>query len=143
MTELSLAGSFTLICQRRLSASTGIMSNHPTDVLSKKLKQKQLYGEVINKEITQPKDFLCCAKSLQLCLTLCGPMACRPPVSSVHGDSPGKNTGVGCHALLQGILLTQELKMHLLFLLHWQAGSLPLAPLGNYYFLLKSRVLTI
>ena len=32
-----------------------------------------------------------------------------PPGSSVHGDSPGKNTGVGCHFLLQGIFLTQEL----------------------------------
>ena len=32
---------------------------------------------------------------------------CGPPSSSVHGDSPGKNTGVGCHALLQGILPTQ------------------------------------
>ena len=131
MTEFSLAGSFTLSCQRRLSASTGIMSNHPTDVLSKKLEQNQLYGEVINKETTQPKDFLCGAKSLQLCLILCDPMACRPPVSSVHGDSPGKNTGVGCHAILQGILLTQGSKMHLLFLLHWQAGSLPLAPPGK------------
>ena len=30
-------------------------------------------------------------------------MGCSPPGSSVHGDSPGKNTGVGCHALLQGI----------------------------------------
>ena len=30
-----------------------------------------------------------------------------PPGSSVHGDSPGKNTGVICHALLQGIFLTQ------------------------------------
>ena len=30
-----------------------------------------------------------------------------PPGSSVHGDSPGKNTGVGCHALLQGIFLTR------------------------------------
>ena len=29
------------------------------------------------------------------------------PGSSVHGDSPGKNTGVGCHALLQEIFLTQ------------------------------------
>ena len=29
------------------------------------------------------------------------------PGSSVHGDSPGKNTGVGCHALLQGIIPTQ------------------------------------
>ena len=33
-----------------------------------------------------------------------------PPGSSVHGDSPGKNTGVGCHALLpQGIFPTQGL----------------------------------
>jgi len=31
------------------------------------------------------------------------------PGSSVHGDSPGKNTGVGCHALPQGIFPTQEL----------------------------------
>ena len=29
-------------------------------------------------------------------------MNCSPPGSSVHGDSPGKNTGVGCHALLPG-----------------------------------------
>ena len=29
-------------------------------------------------------------------------------VASVHEDSPGKNTGVGCHAFLQGIFLTQE-----------------------------------
>ena len=43
----------------------------------------------------------------QSCLTLCHPMDCSPPGSSVHGDSPGKNTGVGCHALLQGIFLIQ------------------------------------
>ena len=46
-------------------------------------------------------------------------------------DSPGKNTGVGCHALLQGIFLTQESNLNLLHLLHWQAGSLPLVPPGN------------
>ena len=34
-------------------------------------------------------------------------MDCSPPGSSVHGDSPGKNTGVGCHAVLQGIFPTQ------------------------------------
>ena len=34
-------------------------------------------------------------------------MDCNPRVSSIHGDSPGKNTGVGCHFLLQGIFLTQ------------------------------------
>ena len=43
----------------------------------------------------------------QLCLTLCDPMDCSPPGSSVHGDSSGKNTGVGCHNLLQGIFPTQ------------------------------------
>ena len=35
-------------------------------------------------------------------------------------DSPGKNTGAGCHALLQGIFLTQGLNPRLLCLLHWQ-----------------------
>ena len=34
------------------------------------------------------------------CLTLCSPMDCGLPGSSVHEDSPGKNAGVGCHALL-------------------------------------------
>ena len=40
-------------------------------------------------------------------LTLCNPMDCSPPGPSVHGDSPGKNTGVGCQALLQGFFPTQ------------------------------------
>ena len=43
----------------------------------------------------------------QLCPTFCNPMDCSPPGSSVHGDSPNKNTGVGCHAVLQGIFPTQ------------------------------------
>ena len=43
----------------------------------------------------------------QLCPTLCDPMDCSLPDSSVHGASLGKNTGVGCHALLQGIFPTQ------------------------------------
>ena len=50
----------------------------------------------------------------QLCLTLCNPKDCSPPGSSVHGDSPGKNTGVGCHALLQGIFPNQGLSPSLL-----------------------------
>ena len=54
---------------------------------------------------------------------LCDPMDCRPLGSSVHGDSQGKNTGVGCHALLQGIFLTQGLNPGLLhyrqILYHW------------------------
>ena len=46
-------------------------------------------------------------------------------------DSPGKNTGVGCHFLLQGIFSTQRLNPHLLGLLHWEADSLPLSHLGS------------
>ena len=45
--------------------------------------------------------------------------------------SPGKNIGVGCHALLHWIFLTQGSNLHLLCLLHWQAGSLPLSPPGK------------
>ena len=43
--------------------------------------------------------------------------------------SPGKNPGVGCHALLQGIFQAQGLNQHLLRLLHWH--GLPLAPSGK------------
>ena len=50
-------------------------------------------------------------------------------------DSPGKNTGVGCHVLLQGIFPTHEWNSHLLHLLHWQAGSLKR--------ILKSRDITL
>ena len=64
----------------------------------------------------------------QSCPTLCDPMDCSPPGSSVHGDSPGKNTGVGCHALLQGIFPTQGLKPRSPAL---QVDSLPAEPQGK------------
>ena len=52
--------------------------------------------------------FVCCVCLVtQLCPTLCNPMDCSPQGFSVHGDSPGKNTGVSCHVLLQGIFPTQ------------------------------------
>ena len=43
----------------------------------------------------------------QSCLILYDPMDCSLPASSVHRDSPDKNTTVGSHSLLQGIFLTQ------------------------------------
>ena len=42
-----------------------------------------------------------------LCLTLCDPMDCSPTRLLCPWNSPGRNAGVGCHALLQGIFPTQ------------------------------------
>ena len=66
---------------------------------------------------SQSPDFYAAteAKLLQSCLTLCDAMGCSPPGSSVRGE----NTGVGCHAPLQGIFPTQGSNPHLLRLLHW------------------------
>ena len=54
------------------------------------------------------------AKSLQSYPTLCNSMDCSPPSSSVHGILQARNTGVGCHALLPGIFLTQGLNSSLI-----------------------------
>ena len=50
---------------------------------------------------------LCCAVLGRSVVSDCNPMDCSPPGSSVHGASPVKDTGVGCHALLQRIFPTQ------------------------------------
>ena len=54
-------------------------------------------------------------------------IACQVPL----WDFPGKNTGVVCCFLFQGIFLTQGSNPHLLWLLHWQAESLPLSHVGS------------
>ena len=51
-----------------------------------------------------------------------------PPGSSVHGDSPGNNTGVGCHALLQGIFFNPGIELRSPAL---QADSLTSEPPGK------------
>ena len=56
----------------------------------------------------------------QSCPTLHDPMGCSP------WGFPGKNPGVVCHFLLQGIFQTQGSNPPLLHLLHWHASSLPL-----------------
>ena len=72
---------------------------------------------------------LCCVcLVIQLYPTLCDPMDCSPPGSSVHGDSPGKNTGVGCPALLQGIYSIQRSNPGLL---HCKWLPYPLSPQGS------------
>ena len=61
----------------------------------------------IQLKVSNPSGVLCLVT--QLCLTLYDSTNCSPPGSSVHGSSLGKNTGVACHALLQGIFPTQGL----------------------------------
>ena len=62
-----------------------------------------------------------------------------PPDSSVHGF-PGKNAGVGCDFLLQGIFPTQESNLHLLCLLHHRQILLPAEPLGKPKLSLKNGI---
>ena len=58
-------------------------------------------------------------------------MDCSPPRLLSPWDFPGKNTGKGCHFLLQGIFPTQGSNPHLLQSLHWRAESLLLSGLGS------------
>ena len=71
---------------------------------------------------------LCEASVMSTCLQHYGLLPCR---IFCPWDSPGKNTGVGCHALLQRIFLTQGLNPCLLCLLHLQMNSLPTEPPGK------------
>ena len=75
------------------------------------------------------------AKSLQLCLTLCDPMDCSPPGSSVHGILQARILEWVAMPTSRGSSGPKRLNPGLLSLLHWQAISLPLAPPG------KSRIL--
>ena len=72
------------------------------------------------------RSVLCLAA--QQCPTLCDPMDFNPPGSSVLGDSPSKNTGVGFHALLQGIFATQGLSPGVL---HFRQILYPLSHQGS------------
>ena len=72
--------------------------------------QKWRKPRCCNKDLAQPalsQIHVPTAQCAQSCPPLCDPVDGGSPGFSVHGDSPGKNTGVGCHFLLQGIFLTQ------------------------------------
>ncbi|KAB0361322.1 hypothetical protein FD754_005478, partial [Muntiacus muntjak] len=82
---------------------------------------------------TMSDSILGAPKSLQMVIAA---MKLKDPTRLLcPWDSPGRHTGAGCHPLLQGIFPTQGSNHHLLCLLHWQAGSLPLAPPGMPYFI--------
>ena len=61
---------------------------------------------------------MCVCACVLSCPALCDPWTAARQSSTVHGNSPDKNPGVGCHFLLQGVFLTQGLDPHLLCRLH-------------------------
>ena len=65
--------------------------------------------------------YLCCSLVVRSCLILCNPLESNLPGILCLWDFPSKNTGVGCHFLLQGIFLTQGSNLCLLI---WQMDSL-------------------
>ena len=67
---------------------------------------------------------VCVCSGAQSCPTLLQPQGLQPAMLLWPWDSPGQNTGVGCHVLFQGIFLTQGSNPRLLCLLHWQVDSL-------------------
>ena len=94
-------------------------------MLGMTLSTSYLWGE--NPAATQPYSgpfVVLPIPGCQLCMQFSG---LQPARFLCSWNLPGKNTGVACHFLLQGIFLTHGLNLCLLCLLHWQADSLPLS----------------
>ena len=114
-----------LSCKKQNNAICNNMDETRDDHIKWSQKNKDKYHDityvkwnhfVVQQKLTQHDKsiILQCERVCDvLCLVtqshpnLCNSMDCSPPGSSVHGDSSGKNTGVGCHALLQGIFPTK------------------------------------
>ena len=73
---------------------------------------KNMRNEGLQEQSKNSQETMCCVA--HQCSTLCDPMDSSLPGSSVHGDSPAKNTAVGCHFLLQRFFPTQGLNPDLL-----------------------------
>ena len=79
-----------------------------------------------------------CAKSLQSCLTLCSPTDSSPPGSSVHRILQARILEWVAIYFSPEDLPDPGVKLEAFMSLHWQAGSLPLAPRGNKYLRLRT-----
>ena len=106
-----------------IPGQTGLSTaDHPPEGWAGSLSRPKILGFLRKKDRNERMSWRCCSVA-KMCPTLCDPMGCSPPGSSVRGNSPGKNIGVGCHALLQGIFLNQGLNPCLLLgrwiLSHW------------------------
>ena len=87
--------------------------------------EKCTHLKTLGREKSGRSSVCICYFMFQPCPTLCDPMDCSLPGSSVHGDSPGKNPGVGSHALLQGIFHGMWIAGSHLGIKLWFAGLLP------------------
>ena len=94
----TLAMQFGVLKLREIN----LWSSYPVTAVRAPPKARQTFPPPPLAELLWKLRTVCLpAKSLKSCRTLCDPMDCSPPGSSVRGDSPGKNTGMGCHFLLQ------------------------------------------
>ena len=90
------------------------------------------YQIITQSIITNIHESMCMhAKSLQSCPTLCDPMDCSPPGSSVHGTSQARKLEWVAMPSSRGSSSPRDQTHGLLHLLHWQVGSLPGKPLIN------------
>ena len=115
-----------------------IKTDSPTDVRVHSFKKLH---QVFYTSILKTLFFSWCVCLIhQSCLTLCNPMA---PLTRLlcPWDSPGKNTGMGCHFILHGIFPTQGLNLCLLFcrriLYHWAIWEATHTWLGIQKYLLN------
>ena len=100
------SGFFTTEPPGKPSLTVQAQAKKQTFPLSPELQCSHLYLPDLDLDLIIAHPHVLCLVA-QLCPTLCDPMDCSSPGTSVHDDSLGKNTGMGCHALLQGIFPTQ------------------------------------
>ena len=104
--------------------------------------RKRLHSGVLSNSTQHPLPLPCCRLVTKSCLTLLQPMGCSLPRLIRPWNFSGKDTGLGCHFLFQGIFPTQGSNP---CLLHWQADSLPLNHQGSppplFYVVLKIQQL--
>ena len=108
------ASSVTSLCQQ------GRQHYYPENVINK-FELKWAFDH-----LARSQSLLC--QSLSHVQLFATPCTIQPARLLCPWNSPGKNTGVDCHSLLQEIFPTQGSNLHLLCLLHWHVGSLPQVP---------------
>ena len=92
--------------------------------------ERSCYNDPTGATVPEEGHLVCTCKCAQSRPTLCDPMDHSPP-APLSMRSTGKNTGAGCHLLLQGIFLTQVSNPCLFRLLHYKADSLTTVPPGK------------